>query len=342
MSYMMHYASPYYDPVKAHEYYEAHKHLKGRTSSAAGLNEKGREAASYVKKRINEERKSKVESTKSRSKAEIKSFVHKAQTEAARLRILLASDAYKNDPEKRYQALNQIKSMRSSIKKKINEINSKANSDIKNIHTEYENKYESELEKLKSDGRFLAPKSSKGSNGSKGSKKSKKGNNTFASTTNWDAIRRQKVNAWREKRARSLNHSDYGSSYLMHHGILGQRWGIRRYQNEDGTLTNAGKRRYGYENSYPNQQTSGKKKSSTAKKVLIGSAIVGGTLLAVYGHHKVSSAGKASIVGKNWVRTVMGSNHGGYKVVNSSGQNLLKSILDADIMVSDMVLSKLH
>ena len=33
--------------------------------------------------------------------------------------------------------------------------------------------------------------------------------------------------------------------YLMHHGILGQKWGVRRYQNEDGTLTNAGKRRYG-------------------------------------------------------------------------------------------------
>ena len=33
--------------------------------------------------------------------------------------------------------------------------------------------------------------------------------------------------------------------YLAHHGIKGQKWGVRRYQNEDGTLTAAGKMHYG-------------------------------------------------------------------------------------------------
>ena len=37
----------------------------------------------------------------------------------------------------------------------------------------------------------------------------------------------------------SYNYSDE----LYHHGIKGQRWGIRRYQNKDGTLTPAGKKR---------------------------------------------------------------------------------------------------
>ena len=31
---------------------------------------------------------------------------------------------------------------------------------------------------------------------------------------------------------------------LWHHGIKGQRWGVRRYQNADGSLTAAGRKRY--------------------------------------------------------------------------------------------------
>ena len=34
------------------------------------------------------------------------------------------------------------------------------------------------------------------------------------------------------------------SMTLAHYGIVGQKWGVRRYQNEDGTLANAGKKRY--------------------------------------------------------------------------------------------------
>lgn len=41
---------------------------------------------------------------------------------------------------------------------------------------------------------------------------------------------------------------------LYHHGIKGQRWGVRRFQNPDGTLTEAGKKHYAKPNNRPVKQ----------------------------------------------------------------------------------------
>ena len=40
-----------------------------------------------------------------------------------------------------------------------------------------------------------------------------------------------------------MNAVEY-TDFLTHHGIKNQKWGVRRYQNEDGSLTDAGKKRY--------------------------------------------------------------------------------------------------
>ncbi len=43
----------------------------------------------------------------------------------------------------------------------------------------------------------------------------------------------------------NIKHSDLTDIELYHFGIKGQKWGIRRYQNEDGSLTEEGRIRYG-------------------------------------------------------------------------------------------------
>ena len=60
------------------------------------------------------------------------------------------------------------------------------------------------------------------------------------------------------------------SEELAHHGIPGMRWGVRRFQNKDGSLTAAGKKRYGIDGGEADSSGSGSKaqgKKSRPKKI---------------------------------------------------------------------------
>lgn len=58
---------------------------------------------------------------------------------------------------------------------------------------------------------------------------------------------------------------------LYHHGIKGQKWGVRNYQNEDGSLTAAGRERYGYSSGTESYRKG--LKEATVQGGLIGRAI---------------------------------------------------------------------
>ena len=56
---------------------------------------------------------------------------------------------------------------------------------------------------------------------------------------------------------------------LYHHGIKGQKWGVRRYQNADGTYTQAGKKRRDTTEGYSYKKTSLKEKKQMTDEELL-------------------------------------------------------------------------
>lgn len=70
-----------------------------------------------------------------------------------------------------------------------------------------------------------------------------------------------------------------GSDKLYHHGIKGQKWGIRRFQNEDGSYTAEGKRR--------------RKNDSYSNKFVKKGAMITAGLLIQYAGLKLEGKGLA-------------------------------------------------
>ena len=207
---LKHYASPYYDPVKAHEYYMKNRELKGENSrkSTAGLNDEGKAVARYIKNQLDTERKSKVDAHNNQTQAQIdvkknnmdstinakkKNMIasiesHKTQTkekieklreelkgmsmddwnkhaehiqsEIAKLRESNDTIRAKLQAEYSYESAN----LRTAYKNDSTNLRNAHKTETARLSKEYEEKYKSELDKLKSDAKYIkVPKSSKSS-----------------------------------------------------------------------------------------------------------------------------------------------------------------------------------
>ena len=94
------------------------------------------------------------------------------------------------------------------------------------------------------------------------------------------------------------------------------KWGVRRYQNKDGSLTNAGKSRYGGDGG--NSERRGL--TDKQKKILKTGVAVTATVLAAYGAHKVLNDPRTVEMGKKALEKMMSSGDGVKSAVKSSAE----------------------
>ena len=138
---LMHYASEYYDPVKAHEYYEQHKHLKGRPTGR--LTDEGKEVWKATKMNIDKAKKRENDEARLVKLSSVQQFQNKAkeqrmQVQSKLTELLNAINAkYKTDTEALTETQKHQIEVNNRLKKKKSE-------DIKN-------KKAREIEALKED-----------------------------------------------------------------------------------------------------------------------------------------------------------------------------------------------
>ena len=144
---LIHYASPYYDPVKAHEYYEQHKHLKGRPTGR--LTDEGKQVWKVTKMNIDQAKKIENDEARLVKLSSVQQFQNTTKEQHTMIKSKLTellnaiNTKYKTDTTKNRE---YEKQQRDKIANALKDNVRKAISDLKvkkdNIKEKYEGIYQ--------------------------------------------------------------------------------------------------------------------------------------------------------------------------------------------------------
>lgn len=127
------YASPYYDPEKAHEYYMKNRELKGRSTS--GLNEEGKFTAKSIKEALDKERDEKIEEHRDTTDRQISESKSNMSSSIENMRKSTTSEIKSNTD----QMNAQLQIERNNVKRTIKEHSDQMNSQIKQLQNQLSN-----------------------------------------------------------------------------------------------------------------------------------------------------------------------------------------------------------
>lgn len=150
----MAYASKYYDPVKAHEYYIKHRQLKGTTRSTAGMTDEQKSALKYIKENLQAEKKQAIADAKATLDSQIKTLRETVSTWAKKMQEKRSAELKKAKTKEekakiREKYKTEIAKVKSDMKQQISDARTKQKEWKAQMKTEYENRYNDEYDKYK-------------------------------------------------------------------------------------------------------------------------------------------------------------------------------------------------